>query len=53
VGGGIGAGDVAVAAAADDAISAHDHCAYRNFAGFECALRGAESFLHPEFVVGC
>ena len=51
MGGGVVVGDVAIPAAADDALSAHDYSAYRNFAGFERALGGAQSFLHPEFVV--
>jgi hypothetical protein len=48
---GIGEED-AVPAAADDSRSAHDYCAHWDFARFECALGGAESFLHPEFVGG-
>jgi hypothetical protein len=52
VGRGIGICDVAVPAAADDSRSAHDYCAHWDFARFECALGGAESFLHPEFVGG-
>jgi hypothetical protein len=52
VGGGVAVGEVAIPAAANDAVSAHDYSAYRNFAGFEGALGGAQSLLHPEFVVG-
>jgi hypothetical protein len=50
VGGGIGVADVAILAAADDASLAYDHRSHGDFSGFECALRRAQSFLHPQFV---
>jgi hypothetical protein len=50
---GVVVGEVAIPAAADYALSAYDDCAYWNFAGFEGALGGAQSFLHPEFVFNC
>ena len=52
VGCGVAVGEVAIPAAADDAVSAYDDCAHGNFAGFEGALGAAQGFLHPEFVVG-
>jgi hypothetical protein len=48
----IALGDVAIPAAADDASLAHDYGSDGDFAGFECALRGAESFFHPQFIWG-
>jgi hypothetical protein len=50
---GVVVGEVAIPAAADYALSAYDDCAYWNFAGFEGALGGAQSLLHPEFVFYC
>jgi hypothetical protein len=41
MGRGVGVGEVAIPAAADDALPAYDHSAYRNFAGFEGALGAA------------
>src|SRR2546427_310126 len=50
VGSGIVIGKIAIATAADDLAPARDHCAYRDFSGFQRALGGAESFFHEEFV---
>ena len=50
VGGGIGIGEVAVAAASDDFAFVNYYRADRDFAGFQSALGGAESFFHEEFV---
>jgi hypothetical protein len=52
VGGGIVVADIAVPAASDNSSVAYDHRSYRDFAGFEGALRGAQGFFHPEFVGG-
>ena len=50
MGGGIGVGEIAVAAASDDFAVANDHRADRNFTRFKRALGRAQSFLHEEFV---
>jgi hypothetical protein len=52
MGGGVVVGQVTIPAPADDAIAVHDNGSYWHFAGFECAMGGAQSFLHPEFVGG-
>jgi hypothetical protein len=46
VGGGIGIGDVAVAAASYDPAFVHHDGADRNFALFKSALGGTKGFLH-------
>jgi hypothetical protein len=45
-------GNVPVESAADNLTLMYDHRADRDFAHFESALRRAQGFLHPEFVVG-
>lgn len=50
VGGGVILGKVTIPAAADDLPVLDDDGADRYFAGVECALGGAEGFLHPEFI---
>jgi hypothetical protein len=48
--GGIGVGEIAVAAASDDFAVVNYHRADWDFAGFKRALGGAERFFHEEFV---
>jgi hypothetical protein len=50
VGRGIGIGEVAVLPAGYDFSLVNDNSADRNFSRFECALGGAQRFLHEEFV---
>jgi hypothetical protein len=47
---GIGVGQVAIVAATDDFAAANYHGADRDFARFQCALGGAESLLHEQFI---
>jgi len=49
--GGIGVRDVTVPSPADDFSVAHHHRAHGDFTCFQGALRSAEGFLHPKFVV--
>jgi hypothetical protein len=46
----VGIGNVAVCPAADYPVFTHHHRSYRNLAGFQGALRSAQSLLHPQFV---
>jgi hypothetical protein len=43
--------NIAVPSPANDFFVAHHHCTDGNFARFQSALSGAQSFFHPEFVV--
>ena len=45
-------GNVPIEPAADKLTFMHDYSPDWNFANFERALRRAQGFLHPEFVVG-
>jgi hypothetical protein len=48
----VGVGEVAVPAPADDLAAMDYDRTHGDFARFQCALRGAESLFHPEFVGG-
>jgi hypothetical protein len=50
VSGGIGVGDVAIEAPANDPALVNDDSADGNFSGFKRTLGGAQRLLHPEFV---
>ena len=43
--------DVAIKSGSDDLSFMNNDCSDRNLAEFERSLRGAQGFLHPEFVV--
>jgi hypothetical protein len=50
VSGRVGVGEVAIPASADDLACANHDRAHGDLACFQCALCGAESLFHPEFV---
>jgi len=50
VGGGVGIGEVTVAAASDDFAMVNDDRTDWDFSGVESTVGGAESFFHEEFV---
>ena len=50
VGGGIGIGEVAIPASANDLAGTNYDRPDGNFARFQGTLGGAEGFLHPKFV---
>jgi len=50
VGSGIGVGEIAVRATANNATVAHHDCAYRDLTSLKGAPGSAQRFFHPEFV---
>ena len=50
VSGRVGVFDIPIKSASNDPTLMHDYRPYWNFTRFECPLRQAQGFLHPELI---